>query len=400
MSLEKWELTLRLGRIMFGFTFFVTMYAFYMGLLNALGSFGLPAMAPALLNISMLVFTFVPPEWFPGHGDGLAWGVFIGGVLQASLLALVLRSRNFLPRLQRPRWNNEVAEVFKRFLPGVLGLGLLQLSTLVNLYFASGLPEGSISYIYWADRLLEFPLSLIGVSLGSALLPTLSSYAARGEHDLFRETAEESFLMNLFLSLPACLGLYFLAEPIVEVLFFHGRFTQHDLVQTAGVLKIYALSLLVVSCSRVLVPLYYARKHSRFPMILSVVCVLLHVLLAGIFIRQAGLQGLIFASFFAGFINAMMLFIGLLRWDMMLNPVRLWNSFWKMALGGLALVAVLKMQKPLQEFLQGPAWISLFVTIALAVIIYFGLTGLLRSEECLRIRPSFPLLRDRRRQKE
>ncbi|KYG62360.1 hypothetical protein AZI86_16110 [Bdellovibrio bacteriovorus] len=98
LSAEKWELTLRMGRIMFGFTFFVTMYAFYMGLLNALGSFGLPALAPALLNVSMLIFTFMPPEWFQGAGDGLAWGVLVGGMLQAGLLFLGLRSRGGLPR--------------------------------------------------------------------------------------------------------------------------------------------------------------------------------------------------------------------------------------------------------------------------------------------------------------
>lgn len=400
LSPEKWELTLRLGRIMLGFTFFVTLYAFYMGLLNALGSFGLPAVAPALLNISMLVFTFMPPSWFPGRGDGLAWGVLVGGFLQAGLLAFVLKKRHYLPHWQNKIWSPQVKEVFQRLLPGILGLGLLQLSTLVNLYFASSLPEGAISSIYWADRLLEFPLSLIAVSLGSALLPTLSELAARGEGGRFREVAEESFLMNLFLALPASLGLYFLAEPIVEVLFYRGQFSAQDLLQTATVLRVYALSLLVISCSRVLVPMYYAHKQTYFPMALSLVCVMLHLLLAGFFVRQAGLQGLVYASFLAAFVNAVMLFVGLLRWDMMFDSKRLCSSFWKMTLASLALIGVLKMHKALAFYLPGPSWISLFITIVLAMIVYFGGAFFLRSEEFLKIRPSFPPWRVRRRQKE
>ncbi|WP_157684701.1 murein biosynthesis integral membrane protein MurJ, partial [Bdellovibrio bacteriovorus] len=322
------------------------------------------------------------------------------GMLQAGLLFLVLRSRGYLPRWQALGWSPKVKEVFVRLVPGILGIGLLQLSTLVNLYFASRLPEGSLSYIYWADRLLEFPLSLIAVSIGSALLPTLSDLASRGDHVRFRETAEESFLMNLFLALPASLGLYFLAEPIVEVLFFRGRFNSHDLAQTASVLKVYALSLLVISCSRVLVPLYYAKKQTRYPMVLSLVCVLLHILLAGFFIRQAGLVGLVYASFFAAFVNAVMLFVGLLRWDLMLSPQRLWRSFWRMGIAAFALVGALKIQEALQTYFAGPLWISLFVTITVAVIVYFGSAQVLRLEEFLRIRPSFRLWSDRLRQKE
>lgn len=390
LSAEKWELTLRLGRIMFGFTFFVTLYAFYMGLLNALGSFGLPALAPALLNISMLVFTFMPPSWFPGQGDGLAWGVLVGGVLQAALLFVVLRARGFLPQWQGRMWTAKVKEVFKSLLPGVLGLGLLQLSTLVNLYFASSLPEGAISYIYWADRLLEFPLSLIAVSIGSALLPTLSQHTSRGEHTCFQETAEESFLMNLFLALPAALGLFFLAEPIVEVLFFRGRFSSEDLAQTAAVLRVYALSLVAISCSRVLVPLYYAKKLNLYPMILSLVCVVLHVMLAGFFIRQGGLLGLIYASLFAALVNAFMLFFGLFRWGLMFDPGRLWSSLWRISVASLALTATLSlhdtMEKALQFHFQRAAAISLFLSIILAMLVYFGAAQILGSKELKKFR--------------
>lgn len=398
-SLERWELTVRMGRIMFGFSFFVTLYAFYMGLLNALGSFGLPALAPALLNVSMLIFTFLPQDWFPGRGDGLAWGVLIGGILQAGLLWFVLLQRNYLPRFQAQMWTPQTKEVFRRLVPGLMGLGLLQISTLVNLYFASDLPAGSISYIYWADRLLEFPLSLIAVSLGAALLPTLSEHAALGDWKRFRETAEESFLMSLYLAVPAALGLFFLAEPIIQVLFYRGQFDVRDLMQTAAVLKVYALSLLVLAAIRVMVPLYYARKETTYPMVLSVVSVLVHVLLAGVFIRQWGLRGLVASSLFAAFLNFMMLFIGLVRWDMMFDRRRLMVSVGKMAVSALGLWGVLKMHSTLEVYLPGPSGVSLFMTIVVSVIVYFGISFLLKSDEFFKIRQSFPLWRGRPRQK-
>lgn len=395
LSPERWELTLRMGRIMFAFSFFVTVYAFYMGLLNALGSFGWPALAPALLNISMLVFTFLPPDWFPQRGDGLALGVLGGGFLQAGLLWVILRQRRYLPRLQWAVWFPPVREVVRRWVPGLLGLGLLQISTLVNLYFASDLMPGSISYIYWADRLLEFPLSLIAVSLGTALLPTLSELAAQGAWIRFRETAEENFLLTLFLAVPAGLGLYFLAEPIVEVLFYRGQFDVRDLMHTAGVLKVYALTLVVLACIRVLAPLYYARKETTYPMILSLVSVGVHLLLAGAFVRQWGLPGLVGSSLLAAFLNCMMLLMGLARWEMMFRGARMRQSLWRLAVSALGLGVVLKMHSALENLLPGPKWMSLVIIIVFAVTVYFGLAALLKTEEFFKIRQSFPLRRGR-----
>lgn len=389
---EKWELTLRMGRIMFGFVFFVSGYAFYMGILNALGSFGLPAAAPALLNISMLVFTFMPQEWFPQKGDGLAWGVLIGGLLQAVFLAIALIGRGYFPRFQSRFWSRDLKTVLRGMGPGLVGMGLLQFSTLVNLYFASSLSQGSISYIYWADRLLELPLSLISVSLGAALLPTLSHLASQGLFEKFRETAQESFLMNLFLAWPAALGLFFLAEPIVETLFLRGHFEQADLVATASILKIYAVSLVLISCSRVLMPLYYAMKNTSMPMVLALFCLLLHILMAPIFMRQWGLQGLLLSGLFSAFVNASMLMLGLARWGVGFEVKKVFYSSAKFFAAGGGLVAVLMSYGIFMELLgRGLQMLALLITIVLAMIVYFSLSALLKCEEFSKIRRSFPL---------
>ncbi|QLY26782.1 murein biosynthesis integral membrane protein MurJ [Bdellovibrio sp. KM01] len=312
LDVQKWNLTVRMARIMFGFVFFVCSYAYFMGILNALGSFALPALAPALLNISMLVFTFMPGTWFRDMGDGLAWGVFIGGLLQAVILWWALREKNYLPRFTRQLWSSDVRLVLKNMVPGLLGAGLLQLATLVNLHFASGLGEGALSYIYWADRLLELPLSLVAVSIGTALLPTLSDLAQRKQKEQFQSVLQEHFLMNLYLAWPAAVGLFCLAQPIVEVLFYRGHFSAADAVATTMVLKIYAISLILVSSVRVLVPAFYAVKNTWVPAVTSLLGLALHIGMAPLWIQSLGLQGLVVSSLVAAAVQLIMI-LGLMR---------------------------------------------------------------------------------------
>lgn len=389
---EKWELTVRMGRIMFGFVFFVCTYAYFMGILNSLGSFGLPALAPALLNISMLVFTFMPPSWFPQRGDGLAWGVLIGGLLQALLLWFALRAKNYLPRWQKDFLNKDVKHVLRNMLPGLIGMGLLQFSTLVNLYFASSLQEGSISYIYWADRLLELPLSLVSVSLGAALLPTLSALAVQKDRHLFKETAQESFLMNIFLAWPAALGLFFLAEPLVEVLFLRGRFTMEDAQATSQVLKIYAASLILISCSRVMMPLYYAIKNTWFPAVISLFCLLVHLGLAPLLMQKYELKGLVLSGLVAAFLNALILFLALPRWDLSFFGGHFFKSLGKIFFAGAGLALACQIYFFLEAQMgRGLQVLALFITILIAVIVYFALAAFLRCEEFSKIRPLFRL---------
>lgn len=389
---EKWDLTVRMGRIMFGFIFFVCTYAYYTGILNSLGSFGLPAVAPALLNISMLIFTFVPGTWFPQLGDGLAWGVFFGGALQSILLYVALKSRNYLPQLQYRMWNEDVKKVIRNMVPGLVGMGLVQFSTLINLYFASQLPEGSISYIYWADRLLELPLSLVSVSIGAALLPTLSQLAGRNEKEKFRETAQESFLMNLFLAWPAALGLFFLAEPIVEVLFLRGHFTPTDALATASVLKVYAVSLILISCSRVVMPLYFAVKNTKFPALASVLSLMVNIIAAPVLMKSYGLVGLMVSGGISSFVNIFILMAGLHYWELSFRWKPLLKAGSKILFAGVGLVMALQLYGVLALHMTRELQVlALLVTMVFAVITYFSLAAFFRCEEFAKIRPLFRL---------
>ncbi len=307
----KLELTYRMARIMFGFVFLVSTYAFFMGILNALGSFAIAAMAPTLFNISMIVSTLIPSEKFPSPGDGLAWGVLVGGALQLFLLIPVLRSKDYFPNIC---WNistliknPDVQKVFRNMLPGLFGLGLLQITTLVNQRFASELGEGAITYIYLADRLLELPLSLISVSLGVALLPMLSGLWSRGEKRQMAETMFYYVRLNLYLVLAAALGLFMLSRPIVEVLFQRGKFTAHDVELTVGVVCVWSLIMIPSSLVRVLAPAYYAVKNTWLPAVVSLICLVVHLMAAPWLMDNYGLTGLNISSLLSSSLNMILL---------------------------------------------------------------------------------------------
>jgi putative peptidoglycan lipid II flippase len=169
------------------------------------------------------------------------------------------------------------------------------------------LEEGAISYIFWADRLLELPLSLVSVSLGTALLPTLAGLWSQGHRDQMSETVNYYLRLNLFVTIPAALGLYFLALPIVEVLFMRGRFTGVDAEATAAVLRIYSLLLISTSCVRVLVPAYHAIKNTWFPAVVSAASLLSHILLAPILMKEWGLEGLVVSALISATLNIVLL---------------------------------------------------------------------------------------------
>lgn len=365
----SWELCLRMARIMFVFVFFVSSYSYLMALLHLLGSFALPALAPALFNISMLAFTVMPTTWFSEIGDGLAWGVAVGGLLQALFVVMVLYKKNYLPRWQKNFWNSETRRVVLAGLTVVLGLGYLQLSTLLNLYFGSALEEGALSYIYWADRLLEFPLTLVSVSLGTVMLPTLSSLKSQRQE--FENVLQKNVLANVLVSLPASLGLYFLAQPIVAVLFQRGLFTADDTVLTAEVLKIYAISILVLSLGRLLVPVYSSLQKNRLLVLASLLGLLVHWM-GALTLKSWGLQGLIVASVSGGFFYTLVLLFGLKGFHVSLFSKQSLKSLLQIIFAGILMSIFLS--KDWLEVAKLEEWAALAVRVCVGAGIYILLT--------------------------
>lgn len=324
---ERYELVLRMSQIMFGYVFLVCTYAYFMAILNAMGRFGWPALAPTFFNVAMVISTLIPIHYLDWPGQALSWGVIVGGVLQMVVLVPSLHRLGYLPVFSFDFWNRDVLRVLGAMGPGLIGMGLLQITTLVNMHFASSLGEGPISYLNLADRLMELPLSLVSVSIGTALLPTLSRMWSEERKTMMIETADEYFRLNLFICLPAAVGLFCLARPIVELLFERGEFRSFETEIVASVIRVYSVIMIFTSAVRVFVPAFYAIKNTWLPAGVSVVCLMVHIYIAPILMADWGLTGLNLSSLVSVTLN----------WIFLLAAFRIligkfpWNSlFWSM----------------------------------------------------------------------
>jgi len=308
-QVEKYKLTILMARIMFAYIYLVCTYAFIMAILNAIGQFGRAALAPAFFNIIIVISTLIPSQYLSWTGQSITWGVIIGGLVQLGVLIPPLVKSGYLPRFDW-KWDPDIQKVILNMLPGLAGMGLFQVMTLVNMWFASQLENGVISYINLADRVLELPLSLISVSLGVALLPTLSRIWVSQDKLRFGEVSSYHLRLNLFLSIPCAVAVYVLSEPIIELLFQRGQFTYEETLRTALVLRIYAFLIVVSSLVRVFVPNFYAIKNTWYPAVVSAVCLVFHIFMTSILIQHYHLSGLVSATVLTSFLNFLMLAVG------------------------------------------------------------------------------------------
>ncbi|PWU18571.1 MAG: murein biosynthesis integral membrane protein MurJ [Bdellovibrio sp.] len=380
----KFELAVRMGRIMFAYIFLVCTYAYEMAILNALGRFGWAAMAPTFFNLVMVAATLLPPHILAWDGQALAWGVIAGGVVQAAVLLPSLIRLGYLPRF-RFDWNNsDMWMVFRTMGPGLVGMSILQVTTLVNMVFATSLGEGSLSYLNLADRLMELPLSLVSVSIGSALLPTLARLHAEKKEAQATTTMDQYFRLNLFMSFPAAVGLFALAHPIVELLFERGRFHPHETLIVADVIRVYAVNLIFISVTRVFVQSFYSIKNTWIPALASILGLVLHISMARLLMSWWGLRGLNISSLASVMLNfsclvvAYRFLIGQFPWHHSFRSLIRWIP------SLIGLFATLQIYEVARRFLGDhflAKCVSLFGIIGLGIGVYGLLCHFLRVSE-------------------
>ena len=291
----KLEKTIVVARLVFTYLCFVSLYSYCMSVAQVFGRFFLPAVAPAFFNLSLILFAWTPKNWWPFPSLSLAWAVIVGGALQLLPVLFELFRLNLLPRFYF-RKNPALFKIGKRFLPGMLGLAGLSLIGLINVYFAGQLEEGANSYIYYGDRLMEFPRSLIAVSIGMALVPELTRQYTTNSLSELKKTAGYYLSFLLFLTLPCAVICFIQAETIVQLLFGRGEFDQVSVIQTAMVLKIYTVVLIFSSLSRVLSSCFFAINKNWFMVIGSILFVAFHFVLAWHLTPIYGLKGLVGAT--------------------------------------------------------------------------------------------------------
>jgi putative peptidoglycan lipid II flippase len=322
----KVELTAAMIRIMFPYVLFISLVSLAGGVLNVYRRFAIPAFTPVILNLSIIgAAVFLAPHVDPPI-TALAWGVAVGGVAQ---LALQIRPLLKLGLLPRPRvdWRDPgVRRVLSAMGPALLGVSAAQISILINTQLAALLGDGRISWITYADRLMEFPTALLGVTLGVVLLPQLSAAQARGEDSHYSDLLDWGLRLLVLLALPCAAALVVFAEPLVAVLYHRGAFSAHDVQQTVTALRGYGVGLLGIVAVKVLAPGFYARQDIRTPVRIAVVVLVATQAMNTAFVPLIGHAGLTLSIGLGALINAVWLLVGLVR-SGAFRPAPGWGGF-------------------------------------------------------------------------
>lgn len=341
---DKHALATELLRWTFPYLMFISLTAMAAGVLNAYGYFAVPAVTPVLLNLCLIAAAFIDP----GSVQILAYAVFVAGICQFAFQLPWLARLRLLPR---PRWawgDGRVRRIIGLMIPVMIGSSVAQVSLLLDAALASLLGDGSVSWLYYADRLMEFPLGIFSIAIGTVILPTLAAQHARQTSDSFSATLDWGLRMMLVLGVPATVGLVLFAGPLIATLFGHGRFGLEDVRMTTYALWAYGFGFLGFSLVKVLVPGFYARQEMRVPMRYAIIALccgmalsLGFFLLARIFEFKAAHAGLAAATATSAWINSMLL-LRRLRRDGVYRPQPGWALFLtRLTLASLVLAAVI-----------------------------------------------------------
>lgn len=308
---EKFALTGDLLRITFPYLFFISMTAFAGSVLNAYGRFAVPAFTPVLLNICLIFATVVMTNWFIEPLYALAWGVFMAGAIQM-LFQLPFIAR--MGMLVRPRYQPKhegVRRILKLMGPALFGVSVSQINLLLDTLLASFLEPGSVSWLYYSDRLNNLPLGIFAIAIGVVILPALSKKHAEDNPNHFAETLDWATRMVFLLALPAALALVVLATPLMATIFFHGEITAYDVSKMTLSLQAYGCGLLAFMLIKVLAPGYYARQDTKTPVKIGIQAMVVNMVLNLALVFPLQHAGLALATSLSAFFNAYMLYRGL-----------------------------------------------------------------------------------------
>jgi putative peptidoglycan lipid II flippase len=368
----KFELTVAMLRITFPYIVLISLVALAAGILNTWSRFAVPAITPALLNVSFIVAAAFFADRFDPPVLVLAWAVFGGGVLQLIFQVPFLAKIGMLPRWRLNLRHPGVTRVLKLMTPAVFGVSVSQVSLLINTIFASFLVTGSVSWLYYADRLMEFPAGVLGAALGTILLPSLSKHHASGAPEQYSRLLDWGLRVTLLLAVPAAAALAVLALPLVSTLFHYGRFGDADAYMTREALVAYSIGLVGMILVKILAPGFYARQNVMTPVKIGLATLAATQLMNVAFIGPLKHAGLALAIGLGACLNALMLYWTLRKQDIY-TPQPGWLAFvLKVAVAVLAMAAAL-------WFAAGPpdAWLRAgwqWKTGMLAGVVLLGLT--------------------------
>ncbi|WP_409159555.1 murein biosynthesis integral membrane protein MurJ [Pectobacterium sp. B2J-2] len=308
---ERFTLTSDLLRVTFPYILLISLTSMVGSVLNTWNRFSVPAFAPTLLNVSMIGFSLFAAPYFNPPVMALAWAVLVGGLLQLGYQLPHLKKIGMLV-LPRLKWREpSVWRVMKLMGPAVLGVSVSQISLIINTIFASFLSEGAVSWMYYADRLMEFPSGVLGVALGTILLPSLAKSFASGNQEEYSHLMDWGLRLCFLLALPSAVALGILAKPLTVSLFQYGKFSAFDALMTQRALIAYSVGLMGLIVVKVLVPGFYSRQDIKTPVKIAIVTLILTQVMNLIFIGPLQHAGLALSIGLASCLNA-----GLLYWQL------------------------------------------------------------------------------------
>jgi len=305
---ELFHTTVILLRIMFPYVFFVSLACMASSILNVWNYFFLPAISPIFLNFSIIFFVIFLHSYFKKNIFCLAWGVLIGGIIQFLYQLPKIQQIHMLPYPVINIKNKKLTKMLKGIIPAIFGVAFSQLSTIINIFFSSILDSGSISWIYYADRLLEFPTSVLGISLGTILLPVLTKNVVKNDFLDYKKNLDWGLRLSFILGLPSSLLLYFLAKPLVISLFQYGNFNDFDTFMTKNTVESYSIGIIGLILVKILSSSFFSLKDFTTPMKCSLLTIIINTIINIFFIYFFKHVGLAISVSISSWINAFLLY--------------------------------------------------------------------------------------------
>ena len=316
---EKFQLTADMIRITFPYLLLISMTGFCGAILNSYGRFAVPAFTPVFLNLSLIFAATVAAPWFEEPVFALAWGVFFAGVIQLLFQLPSLYRLDLVPRPVFDARHEGVKRILKLMVPALFGVSVSQINLLLDTVLASFLPTGSVSWLYYSDRLAELPLGVFGIAIATVILPNLSAHRAAEREEKFASTLDWAMRSVLLIGVPAAVALILLAEPILITLFQYGALTPGDVEMAALSLRAYSLGLVAFMLIKVLAPGYYARKDTATPVKIGIIAMVANMVMNLLFVLpllwyfNVGHLGLALATSVSAWLNAGLLLRGLIK---------------------------------------------------------------------------------------
>ena len=369
----QYELAVQMLRITFPYLFFISSVAFAGGILNSHGKFAVPAFTPVFLNICMIAAAIWLSPLMPEPVTALAWGVFAAGLVQLIFQFPALWRLGLIPRLRWGFSDKGVRKIMKLMLPAIFGVSITQINLLLDTLIASFLPTGSISWLYYSDRLVEFPLGVFGIALATVILPSLSKNHAAEDHQSFSRSLDWGLKLVLLIGVPASVGLFMLAEPMLSTLFQYDEFGADDVMMAGRSLMAYSVGLLGFILVKVLVPGFTSRKDTKTPVRFGIYAMIANMVLNLALFFPLAHAGLALATSLGAFFNASLL-LGRLLKEKVYRPGAQWRVYILRIILANEVMAVF-----LNRFVDARLWLDWPVTerilqlalwIALAALVY------------------------------